>query len=192
MFISDRVTVEVGIFKTEESRSVMKKSIRLIVSMLVICVMLSGLTACSADMNKMKGEWKVKTVNGKSVSDYGLETGAYIGNNVNITDEKIIISKITNGEVTTDSYEIEVKSNGVEGYVNKGDANPAVAFELLPEDNTLKLANTNGTVIIYEPGTSDLVAEFKKLTEDYYSKVSDNKDDDSSDAGDGVSENEME
>ena len=140
----------------------MKKSIKLLSAMLMIVVLVFSLTGCGVDMSKVKGDWKLKTFDGKTVEDYLNNNQSYIGQNVTITDKEIKYSYIEGGQVVTKTYETTVKSNGVEGYANKDDKSPAVSFK--PVDGNLQMdgKGPDGKVItlVFEKGTRDLQKEY--------------------------------
>ena len=144
----------------------MKKSIKLFSAMLMIVVLVFSLTGCGVDMSKMKGDWKVKTVDGKSVAEYAEAKGInqfLVLKNVNITDEKITVKMFDSEKEVSETYNVTKKSNGIEGRTDahKDEKNPDITFELL-DNGTLKTKYTDAEVI-YEKGTIDLKAEFEKI-----------------------------
>ena len=143
----------------------MKKSFKLLSAMLMVVVLVFSLTGCGVDMSKMKGDWKVKTIDAKTPAEYVTAKGILVLNNVNITDDKITLKKFdpSTGSEATETYNVTKKSNGIEGRTDahKDEKNPDITFELL-DNGTLKTKYTDAEVI-YEKGTLNLAEEYAKI-----------------------------
>ena len=97
----------------------MKKTIKVMAAVLLVMAMVFSIASCGAlDMNKVKGDWILDTINGKSVADYSTEAGTVevFGMKVyNITDKTVTTSAVgPDGNVVSATSDITVKSNGFE------------------------------------------------------------------------------
>lgn len=101
----------------------MKKTIKIMAAIMLVAAMVLSIASCGGlDMSKIKGDWIMSTINGKSVADYAAESGypeAYAQKQYNFTDKQMTVSSIgASGTVETYSGDLTVKSNGVNATVN--------------------------------------------------------------------------
>ena len=90
----------------------MKKLAKRLAVVLMICAMAFAMTACGEiDMNKIKGDWTISTINGQSPADFAAANGVQewqVMKNYTVTD-KTFTMKAADGTV---DCPIEVKSDG--------------------------------------------------------------------------------
>lgn len=92
----------------------MKKVRNVFVSLILMTMCVFALTGCGVDMEKLKGDWTVDTIDGKSVAEYAAEKGLTEEQacfNINISDEELVQSFANGVEV---KYKVVVRSNGIE------------------------------------------------------------------------------
>lgn len=130
----------------------MKKIIAIILmAAAVVCC-----TACGLDMSKIKGEWTLSTIGGKSVEQIAEEQGVLpvqMSMNGTVTDDSFVIANAVN----TATYKIQVKSNGFECL----DDSNAVAFSVTydKDGDTLSFAMDAGSgavTYVMKRGSADL------------------------------------
>ena len=138
-------------------------------ALVLVAAMVMGmcLVGCGVDMNKVKGDWIVSTINGKSVADFAAENGAVEAQAmkaVTITDDNATVTTFdsSTGDVASMTGKITQKSNGVEADMG------GVTWPFKLEDNgnlSYKL-DANGTTYEYVlvKGTYDFKAKFAEQT----------------------------
>ena len=145
-------------------KKVTKKLALVFVTAMVMAMCLVG---CGVDMGKMKGDWVVTTINGKSPADFAAENGvveALVVKTVTITDDSASMSSLdgNSGEVVTLSGKIKQKSNGVEADMG-GITWP---FKLEDNGNISYKIDQNGTTYeyVFVKGTYDYKAKYAEQT----------------------------
>ena len=136
----------------------MKKVFSLVVAaIMAMSVML--LTACGLDKDAVKGDWKLKSINDKSLTDYAAELGTtedQVWQNLTVNDDKATTENLTGGE---GSYDIEW---GKDGFILKtGDVAGDVGYVYDADAKTLTAKyNIGGTEYkyVFEKGKFDLSA----------------------------------
>lgn len=125
------------------------KVLSVVLAMVVLAVALVGCGSKKLDMSKVKGDWKVKTINGTAIETYaenaGVSTDAFA---MAVTvDDKTIKMTGLNG---TQTYDIDVKSNGFEVMQDK-----EVLFSVEYKDDTLTFSMQAEEKVTYvlEKGT---------------------------------------
>ena len=129
-----------------------------IVSVILAVAMMMCMTACAGlDIGKVKGDWTLSTVNGKTVEEYAAELGVepyMIVVNATVTDTQYT-SQSANAVAT---YPISVKANGFEVLsAEGGDIMMSVKYN--GADDTLSYkVDIDGTVYEYvlTKGTGDI------------------------------------
>ncbi len=102
----------------------MKKTIKVMAAIMLVAAMVLGIAACGGglDMNKIKGEWTITSINGQTVAEYAASKGAaayQCAANYTITDDKIIASGVgADGNIATSEFVLKKNADGVEGYLN--------------------------------------------------------------------------
>ena len=141
-------------------KRVTKKLALVLVAAMAMAMCLVG---CGVDMNKMKGDWIISTINGKSVADFAAENGvveAQAMKTFNITDETATISAFdsSTGEVQTTSGKITVRKDGVEADI----LGVTWPFKLMDNGNLTFKLDQGGTTYEYVlvKGTYDFKAKF--------------------------------
>ena len=138
-------------------------------ALVLVAAMVMGmcLVGCGVDMSKMKGDWIVSTINGKSVADFAAESGfveAQAMKAVTITDDNATVSTFdsSTGEVATSSGKITQKSDGVEADIQ----GITWSFKLEDNGNLSYKVDANGTTYEYVlvKGTYDFKAKFAEQT----------------------------
>ncbi len=131
----------------------MKKLAKRLAVVLMICAMAFAMTACGEiDMDKIKGDWTIQTINGKTPEEYAAENGVdvyLVNKNYTLTDKTFTI-KEAGGQV---ECPIEVCSNGF----NFTLAGAKGGCEYDEKAGTLKYG-INSDVWILKKGTSDITA----------------------------------
>ena len=138
-------------------------------ALVLVAAMVMGmcLVGCGVDMNKVKGDWIVSTINGKSVADFAAESGAVEAQAmkaVTITDDNATVTTFdsSTGDVASMTGKITQKSNGVEADM-QGVTWP---FKLEDNGNLSYKLDANGTTYEYVlvKGTYDFKAKFAEQT----------------------------
>ena len=138
-------------------------------ALVLVAAMVMGmcLVGCGVDMSKMKGDWIVSTINGKSVADFAAENGAVEAQamkTVTITDDNATVNSfdVSTGEVASVTGKITQKSDGVEADMN-GVTWP---FKLMDNGNLTYKLDMSGTTYEYVlvKGTYDFKAKFAEQT----------------------------
>ncbi len=131
----------------------MKKLTKRLAVVFMICAMAFAMTACGEiDMNKIKGDWTIQTINGKTPEEVAAENGVdvyLVNKNYTLTDKTFTI-KEASGQV---ECPIEVCSNGF----NFTLAGSKGGCEYDEKAGTLKYG-INSDVWILKKGTSDITA----------------------------------
>ena len=142
----------------------MKKTIKLMAAIMLVAAMVFSIASCGGvDMNKIKGDWYVSTINGKSVADFAAEAGTVevmAQKSISITDKEVSMSAIgPDGNVATGKGEVTVRANGVEATID----GVLFGFEFHEADSTLTYSVTDGTNqydYVLKKGTYDLAGEY--------------------------------
>ena len=141
----------------------MKKITKRVLAVVLLGVMIFSLTACGVDMSKIKGDWTLSTVGGKSLEEYAAASGVGVWatmTNYNITDDKIttdILNPDGSGSHMSTSLTLKKRSNGVEGY--SGDT---LACSLIYDEKadtlTMKMGADEASAIafVFKKGKADL------------------------------------
>ncbi len=108
----------------------MKKTIKVMAAVLLVMAMVFIIASCGVDMNKIKGDWTVSTVEGKAPLDYAKENGGqtmiFALLNYTITEKQFIEKTVDiSGDAGTETvYDIAVKSDGFniskDGNIDRG------------------------------------------------------------------------
>lgn len=133
----------------------MKKSFKAVAAMLLVVVMMLSLTACGGiDMNKVKGDWTLSTIGGKTITDVANEKGmheCFLYLNYTITDTEIkndALNTDGSGAHVNSTFTLKKRSNGVEGYL--GDQ---LAISLIYDEKadtlSMKLGESESTAVEY-------------------------------------------
>ena len=140
---------------------------KLVLVVLAVAMMSMALVGCGVDMSKMKGDWIVSTINGKSVADFAAENGlveAQAMKAVTITDETATAKSFdsSSGQVVTVEGKITKRTDGVEADI-QGIIWP---FKLQDNGNLTYKLDANGTVYEYVlvKGTYDFEAKYAEQT----------------------------
>ena len=141
----------------------MKKTIKVMAAIMLVAAMVLGIASCGGfDLNKVKGEWTLSTIDGKAASDKAVELGlpSYaLLNNYSIGD-KVAISTYDAGEVkTTTELSIEAAANGFTATDSNGGK---ISFIYDSSADTLSYSavgasGANETYIL-KRGTTDILA----------------------------------
>lgn len=148
----------------------MKK--KLVLLMLTVLAALSLVACGEISYDKIGGDWKVKTIGGKSAADYAAELGypevmAMVTMKVTDDDKAVVTSvdPTTFTSTISQTYNIKRASNGFE--VLKEGSDKDVFFSVEYKDDTLvyKLDPGTGSTIDYvlEKGTYDFDAALSEL-----------------------------
>lgn len=143
----------------------MKSVTKKLAALVLVGIMMFSLTACGVDMNKVKGDWTVSTIGGKDLATVAAEKGIpeqllYI--NYTISDKEIVLNGFNNdlsGNLTTDTYTLKKRSNGVEGY--KGDTVMcSLIYDEKADTLTMKIGTDEATAVsyVFVKGSKDLQA----------------------------------
>ena len=127
-----------------------------IIAIVLMAAAMICCTACGLDMSKVKGEWTLSSVGGKSVEQIAEEQGVMpvqVSMNGTLSDDSFTMANAVN----TVSYKIQVKSNGFECL----DDSNAIAFSVTydKDSDTLSFAMDSGSgavTYVMKRGTADL------------------------------------
>ena len=144
----------------------MKKVSKKFLAVVLVGVMMFCLTACGGgmDMSKVKGDWTLSSIDGKSPADKAVELGlpSYaLLNNYSIGDKVTISTYDPNsGEVKVSTeLSIEATSNGFTATDSNGGK---VSFIYDSDKNTLSYsatgANGNAETYVLTKGATDILA----------------------------------
>lgn len=141
----------------------MKKAIKVMAAVMLVAAMVFSIASCGVDMNKVKGDWYVSTINGKSAADFAAESGTVevmVQKSINITDKELSMSAIgPEGNVLTSKGDVTVRANGVESTID----GVLFGFEFHEADNTLTYSVSDGTNqydYVLKKGTYDLAGKY--------------------------------
>lgn len=141
----------------------MKKTIKVMAAIMLVAAMVFSIASCGVDMNKVKGDWYVSTINGKSAADFAAASGVaevMAQKAINITDKEVSMSAIgPDGTVKTIKGDVTVRANGVEATLE----GVLFGFEFHEADNTLTYSITDGTNqfdYVLKKGTYDLAGKY--------------------------------
>ena len=145
----------------------MKKFGRLVSVLMLVMVAAFALTACGGlDMNKIKGDWTVSTINGMSPAEFAASVGTpeFAGcTNYTITDKTFESSNIAlDGTTQGTSLPISVKANGFE-VLQDGQVFMSVAYD--DKADTLSFgADIGGTQLntVLKRGKTDIDALYNE------------------------------
>ena len=142
----------------------MKRTIKVMAAIMLVAAMVCGIAACGAlDINKVKGDWIISTVNGKPIADFAAENGVGVFNvqkTYQITDKTMTMSALGNdGTVASETSDITVKADGVEATFSGA----LLGFAYKDADKTLSYSVTDGTntySYVLVKGTYDIAGEY--------------------------------
>jgi len=136
----------------------MKKVTKRLAVLIMVCVLAFAMTACGeVDMNKIKGDWTISTINGKSVAEFAAENSVeewQAQKNYTVTDKTFTI-KAPGGQ--SQDCPIEVMRDGF----NFTLAGATVGCAYDEKADTLSYAVKVGDVeskFVLKKGTSSLEA----------------------------------
>ena len=142
-----------NVLKEEETKE-MKKTFKVVAAMLLVVVMMMSLTACGVDMSKIKGDWTLSTIGGKSIADVAAEKGiaeCFLITNYTITDKEIkndTLNPDGSGAHTSSTFTLKQRSNGVEGYLGDQLA-VSLIFDEKANTLTAKLGTDESNAVEY-------------------------------------------
>ena len=160
----------------------MKKVRNVFVSLILMTMCVFALTGCGVDMEKLKGNWTVDTIDGKSVAEYAAEkqlTEEQACFNINISDEELV-QTFANGVEA--KYKVVVRSNGIEceqdgklaaTYIYENDElTSSVDFgageaKVVMKKGTTDFANMNDETLVEEEAAEEEFAEEEAAEEEF-------------------------
>ena len=93
----------------------MKNTIKKIAAFVLTAAIVLCCASCGLDMSKVKGDWTLETVGGKTVAELAASSGfdpAFLTINATVTDDTFTLTQATGST----SYSIQVRANGFECY----------------------------------------------------------------------------
>lgn len=128
-----------------------------IIAIVLMAAVMLCCTACGLDMSKVKGDWTLETIAGKTVAEIAEKNGVdpvYTRMNATVTDDSFTLTSAT-GTLT---YKIQVKGNGFECLDDSNNIFMSVAYDSAKDTLTFQLKQADGTVFDYvmKRGTADL------------------------------------
>ena len=117
-------------------------------------------------MSKVKGDWTVSTIDGKSPADFAASLGLgefNVQKNYSVTDSKFIFKTLNADGSALDNSEMDitVKSNGFE-VMNAGSIFMSVTYDKDADTLSYKIADNSGEhTYVLKKGTSDIVGMYQ-------------------------------
>lgn len=140
-----------------------------IIAIVLMAAVMLCCTACGLDMSKVKGDWTLDTIGGKTIAQLTEETGALpvqYAMNLTVTDNS---ATFTNA-ASSATYSIQVKSNGFECCDDSKAIIMSVTYDPAKDTLSYKMAGADGNAVEYvmKKGTADLTIP-EELTGSYES-----------------------
>ena len=128
-----------------------------VLSVILVVAVAFCLTACGLDMSKVKGDWTLDTVGGKTVEQIAEAGGvnpAYFNMNATVTDKTFTLTTATE----TLSWNIQVKDTGFECLDASGNIFMSVRYNADKDTISFKMAGADGNAVEYVmvKGTSEI------------------------------------
>lgn len=128
-----------------------------IIAIVLMAAVMLCCTACGLDMSKVKGDWTIDTIGGKTISQLTEENGTLpiqYAMNMTVTDDS---ATLTNA-ATSVTYSIQVKSNGFECCNDAKEIIMSVTYDAAKDTLSYKVAGADGNPVDYvlKKGTADL------------------------------------
>lgn len=128
-----------------------------IIAIVLMAAVMLCCTACGLDMSKVKGDWTLETIAGKTVAEVAEKNGvdpAYTRMNATVTDDSFTLTSAT-GTLT---YKIQVKANGFECLDDSNNIFMSVAYDSAKDTLNFKMKQADGSTADYvlKKGTADL------------------------------------
>ena len=96
----------------------MNKTIRKALLAVMLSVLTAAMTACGSAAEQISGDWTVKTVNGKTPSDFASDNGVFelgTAKNYHFTDKDVTVSAVDEtGAVISKTFDTKPTDNGLE------------------------------------------------------------------------------
>lgn len=148
-------------------------SVVLIMAAVVVCC-----TACGLDMSKVKGDWTLDTMGGKTMKQLGEEADCdpwLYFLNATVTDDSFTVTS-TNG---TQTFKIQVKDNGFECLDDSGNIYMSVKYDSDKNTLTYQAAGADGNPvdIVLKKGTYTAPTEADNENNDESLSEEDNNND---------------
>ncbi len=144
----------------------MKRMVKVMAAVMLVAAMVLSIASCGVDMNKIKGDWHLSTINGQSVADFAAANGVaevFAQKAYNITDKTLTVGAIgPDGTVINDCGDVTVRANGIESTIS----GVVFGFEYKDADQTLNYTVTDGTntySYVLVKGAYDLAGEYAKV-----------------------------
>ena len=144
----------------------MKKAI--IKTILTVLLSMFIMTSCGSATDKIRGEWTIKSINGKSPADFAADNNVYelgTAKNFLFTDKDVTVTAVDEtGSINKQTYKIVSTDNGLEidasGYT--------VSFEFAEADEQLRYSVKQNDIqyqYILKRGSTDLKSLMSIKTE---------------------------
>ena len=137
------------------------RTMKKILAVVLMAAVVVCCTACGGlDMSKVKGNWTLETAAGKTVAELAEGSGkdpASVTMNATVTDDSFTLSSVTG----SDTYKIQVKSNGFECLDDSDNVAMSVTYDSDKDTLNFQLAQPDGSVsdCVMKKGTADLTVD---------------------------------
>ena len=144
------------------------RTMKKILAIVLVAAVAVCCTACGGlDMSKVKGDWTMETMAGKTVAELAEGSGqdpASVTMNATVTDDSFTLSSVT-GSIT---YKIQVKANGFECLDDSKNVVMGVIYDSAKDTLTFQLKQPDGSVMdcVMKKGTADLTVSTGSAEED--------------------------
>ncbi len=116
----------------------MNKTIRKALLAVMLSVLTAAMSACGSAAEQISGDWTVKTVNGKTPSDFASDNGVFelgTAKNYHFTDKDVTVSAVDEtGAVISKTFDTKPTDNGLEILASGS----TITLEYIEADNQIR------------------------------------------------------
>ena len=137
----------------------MNKTIRKALLAVMLSVLTAAMSACGSAAEQISGDWTVKTVNGKTPSDFASDNGVFelgTAKNYHFTDKDVtVIAVDETGAVISKTFDTKPTDNGLEILASGS----TITLEYIEADNQIRYSVKQNDIqyqYILKRGSTDL------------------------------------
>ena len=137
----------------------MNKTIRKALLAVMLSVLTAAMSACGSAAEQISGDWTVKTVNGKTPSDFASDNGVFelgTAKNYHFTDKGVTVSAVDEtGAVISKTFDTKPTDNGLEILASGS----TITLEYIEADNQIRYSVKQNDIqyqYILKRGSTDL------------------------------------
>lgn len=137
----------------------MNKTIRKALLAVMLSVLTAAMSACDSAAEQISGDWTVKTVNGKTPSDFASDNGVFelgTAKNYHFTDKDVTVSAVDEtGAVISKTFDTKPTDNGLEILASGS----TITLDYIEADNQIRYSVKQNDIqyqYILKRGSTDL------------------------------------